>query len=99
MGMLGLLGIGWVGTGSAGDWRWPGPSWRSKGTNSSWDGRCYEKRESKPGEFKREIQCKDGAGRWWGGEWKEEYRDGPCRVSIDAKLDEYKEEVKCERRR
>ena len=99
MGLVGLLGIGFVGTGSAGDWGRLGPSWRSDGIDSSWDGPCQEKREFKPDEFKREIKCKDGVGRWWGGEWKGEYWDGPCKVTIDAKRDEYKEEVKCERRR
>jgi hypothetical protein len=34
-----------------------------------------------------------GHGRWWRGEWKDEFRDGPCQV----KRDEYKEEVKCDR--
>jgi hypothetical protein len=99
MGLLGLLGIGFVGIGTADDWgRWPAP-WRGEGSGLSRDGPCQEKRESKPGEFKREIKCKDGVGRWWGREWKEEYWDGPCKVTIDAKRDEYKEEVKCERRR
>ena len=53
--------------------------------------------ESKRGEFKREIKCKDGVGARWRGEGKHEFRDGPCTVKVDAKRDEYKEEVKCDR--
>jgi hypothetical protein len=37
-----------------------------------------------------------GQGRWWQGDYKEEYWDGPCKVKIEAKRDEFKEEVKCE---
>ena len=37
-----------------------------------------------------------GRGRWWQGDYKEEYWDGPCKVKIEAKRDEFKEEVKCE---
>jgi hypothetical protein len=46
-----------------------------------WDGPCEVKIESKRGEFKREIKCKDGIGAWWDGEWKKEFWDGPCRRS------------------
>jgi hypothetical protein len=42
-------------------------------------------------------QHKSGRGRWWRGEWKEEFWDGPCQVKREAKRDEYKEEVKCDR--
>ena len=38
-----------------------------------------------------------GQGRWWRGEWKDEFRDGPCQVKIEATRDEYKEEVTCDR--
>jgi hypothetical protein len=55
------------------------------------------KLESKRGEFKREIKCKDGVGASWHGEWKKEFWDGPCKVKVEAKRDEYKEEVKCQR--
>jgi len=55
-----------------------------------------EKIESKRGEFKREIKCKDGMGAQWHGEWKKEYRNGPCKVKLEAKYDEFKEEVRCE---
>jgi hypothetical protein len=37
-----------------------------------------------------------GRGRWWHGDYKEEYWDGPCQVRTEAKRDEFKEEVKCE---
>jgi len=56
------------------------------------------KSESKRGEFKREIKCKDGIGADWRGEWKDEYWDGSCLVKQDVKRDEFKEEVKCEQR-
>ncbi len=61
-----------------------------------WDGPCQVKTESKQGEFKREVKCKDGVGSRWRGEWKKEYWDGPCKVKIEAKRDEFKEEAKCE---
>lgn len=61
-----------------------------------WDGPCTVKIESKPGEFKREIKCKDGHGAHWRGSWKREYRDGYCYIKEDVKVDEFKEEVKCE---
>jgi hypothetical protein len=54
------------------------------------------KLESKRGEFKREIKCKDGVGARWREE-KREFRDGPCTVKVEARRDEYKEEVKCDR--
>jgi hypothetical protein len=38
---------------------------------------------------------KSGQGRWWRGEWKEEFRDGPCEVKREAKGGEFKLEVKC----
>jgi hypothetical protein len=38
---------------------------------------------------------KSGQGRWWRGEWKEEFWDGPCRVKLEAKRREFKREVKC----
>jgi len=59
------------------------------------DGPCEVKIESRRGEYKREIKCKDGVGAWWRGEWKSEYRDGPCWIKEDVKHDEYKEEIKC----
>lgn len=61
-----------------------------------WDGPCEVKIESKRGEFKRVIKCKDGIGADWGGEWKREYWDGNCKVKQEAKYDEFKEEIKCE---
>ena len=62
-----------------------------------WSGPCEVKIESKRGEFKREIKCKDGVGARWRGEWKTEFRD--CFIKQEAKRDEFKEEVKCEPRR
>ena len=76
-----------------GQGRWWHGEWREE----FWDGPCEVKLESKHGEFKREVKCKDGAGASWHGEWKKEFRDGPCLVKVEAKRDEYKEEVKCER--
>jgi hypothetical protein len=64
-----------------------------------WDGPCEVKIESKRGEFKRVIKCKDGIGADWGGEWKKEYWDGNCKVKQEAKVDEFKEEIKCEGRK
>jgi hypothetical protein len=26
-----------------------------------------------------------GPGRWWRGEWQDEFRDGPCQVKREAK--------------
>lgn len=74
--------------------RWWGGDWKEE----SWDGPCEVKIESKRGEFKREIKCKDGVGARWRGEWKKEFKDGPCKVKQEAKRDEFKEEVKCERK-
>jgi hypothetical protein len=73
--------------------------WRGEWKEEFWDGPCEVKIESKRGEFKREIKCKDGVGALWAGEWKTEFRDGPCLVKQEAKRDEFKEEVKCEPRR
>lgn len=73
--------------------------WRGEWKEQFWDGPCEVKIESKRGEFKREIKCKDGVGAQWRGEWKKEFRDGPCLVKQEAKRDEFKEEVKCERRK
>lgn len=75
------------------DRRW----WREESKSEYWDGPCQVKTESKGGEYKREIKCKDGYGAPWRGEWKSEFRDGPCFVKQDVKRDEFKEEVKCER--
>lgn len=72
--------------------------WRGESKEEFWDGPCQVKTESKRGEFKREIKCKDGVGAQWRGEWKTEFRDGPCLVKQEAKRDEFKEEVKCEGR-
>jgi hypothetical protein len=69
--------------------------WRGEWKEEFWDSPCEVKLESKRGEFKREIKCKDGVGVSWHGEWKREFQDGPCKVKVDAKRDEYKEEVKC----
>ncbi len=100
LGVLIVVGAG-IGTPSLGDdWRGeggPGRWWRGE-WEEFWDGPCEVKLESKRGEFKREIKCKDGVGARWRGEWKKEFRDGPCQVKLEAKRDEYKEEVKCERR-
>ncbi len=71
--------------------------WEGEWKEEFWDGPCEVKIESKRGEFKREIKCKDGVGAQWDGEWKKEFRDGPCKVKQEAKHDEFKEEVKCDR--
>ncbi len=73
--------------------------WQGEWKEEFWDGPCEVKIESKRGEFKREIKCKDGVGARWRGEGKSEFRDGPCLVKREAKRDEFKEEVKCERRK
>jgi hypothetical protein len=73
-----------------------GQWWRGEWKEEFWDGPCEVKLESKRGDFKREIKCKDGVGARWHGEWKKEFWDGPCKVKLEAKRDEYKEEVKCE---
>jgi hypothetical protein len=81
-------------TGTAGDrGRW----WRGEWKEEFWNGPCEVKLESRRGEFKREIKCKDGVGARWRDRGKREFRDGPCMVKIDAKQDEYKEEVTCDR--
>lgn len=36
-----------------------------------------------------------GQGRWWRGEWKEEFWDGPCEVKLESKHREFKREIKC----
>lgn len=69
--------------------------WQDEWKEEFQDGLCQVKLESKPGEFKREVKCKDGVGADWQGEWKTEFRDGPCLVKQDVKRDEFKEEVKC----
>ena len=73
--------------------------WRGEIRHDFWGGPCEVKTESKPGEYKREVKCKDGVGATWRGEWKTEFRDGPCLIKQEAKRDEFKEEIKCERRR
>lgn len=70
--------------------------WRGESKEEYRDGPCEVKRESKNGEFKREIKCKDGHGARWRGEWKKEFRDGNCQIKQEAKREEFKEEVKCE---
>ena len=42
-----------------------------------------------------EWKDKSGQGRWWRGEWKEEFWDGPCEVKLESKRREFKREVKC----
>jgi hypothetical protein len=84
------LGDDWKDQSGKGRW------WQGDYKEEYWDGPCKVKIESKRGEFKREIKCKDGMGARWHGEWKKEYRDGPCKVKLEAKYDEFKEEVKCE---
>jgi hypothetical protein len=79
--------------GPDGQGRW----WRGEWKEEFWNGPCEVKLESKRGEFKREIKCKDGVGARWREDGKREFRDGPCTVKIEAKRDEYKEEVKCDR--
>ena len=78
---------------TSGHGRW----WRGEWKEEFWNGPCEVKLESKRGEFKREIKCKDGVGARWREEGKREFRDGPCTVKVEAKHDEYKEEVKCDR--
>ena len=73
--------------------------WRGEVREDFWGGPCEVKTESKPGEYKREIKCRNGRGATWRGEWKTEFVDGPCRVKQEAKRDEFKEEIKCEGRR
>lgn len=71
---------------------WWGGEWK----NEHQEGACEVKTESKSGEYKREIKCKDGIGAWWHGDWKREFMDGPCKIKQEAKRDEFKEEVKCD---
>jgi hypothetical protein len=33
-------------------------------------------------------------GRWWRGEWTEEFWDSPCKVKLESKRREFKSEVK-----
>jgi hypothetical protein len=70
--------------------------WHGEWREDYWNRPCEEKIESKPGEFKREVKCKDGIGARWHGEWKEEFWDGPCQVKLEATREVFKEEVKCE---
>ena len=84
------LSDGWKEQSGRGRW------WQGDYKEEYWDGPCQVKTESKQGEFKREVKCKDGIGARWRGEWKKEYWDGPCKVKIEAKRDEFREEVKCE---
>ncbi|MGR8980828.1 MAG: hypothetical protein ACU84H_12170 [Gammaproteobacteria bacterium] len=72
--------------------------WQNDWREDYWDRPCEVKLESKRGEFKREVKCKDGVGANWRGEWKEEFWDGPCKVKLEASREEFKEEVKCEGR-
>jgi hypothetical protein len=74
-----------------------GQWWHGEWKEEFWGGPCEVKLESKRGEFKREIKCKDGVGAGWHGEWKKEFWDGPCKVKVEAKRDVFKEEVKCQR--
>ncbi len=73
--------------------------WRGEMRQDFWDGPCEVKIESKRGEYKREVKCKDGVGATWRGEWTTEFADGPCRIKQEAKRDEFKEEIKCEGRK
>jgi len=70
--------------------------WYENWREPYWESPCELKIESKPGEFKREVKCKDGVGATWSGEWKVEFWDGPCKVKLEATREELKEEVKCE---
>lgn len=69
--------------------------WRSEWRDPYWARPCEVKLESKRGEFKREVKCKDGIGATWRGEWKDEFTDGPCKVKLEASREVFKEEVKC----
>jgi hypothetical protein len=94
VGLALILGLAQTASAAADDrTRW----WRGEWKEAFWDGPCEVKIESKRGEFKREIKCKDGVGAGWREHGKREFRDGPCLVKVDAKRDEYKEEVKCDR--
>lgn len=72
--------------------------WHGSLRDPYWERPCEVKLESKPGEFKREIKCKNGRGATWRGEWKDEFQDGRCKVKLEASRETFKEEVKCERR-
>lgn len=72
--------------------------WRSDWREDRWARPCEVKQESKHGEYKREVKCKDGVGATWRGEWKDEFRDGPCKVKLEASREIFKEEVKCKGR-
>lgn len=101
LGLAMILGIAWAPPAPAHDPRGGpsghGPWWRGDWREEYWNGPCEVKIESRRGEFKREIKCRDGVGaRWRDGE-KREFRDGPCRVKVEARSDWYKEEVKCDR--
>ena len=78
--------------------RWRRNDWRSDWREDRWAMPCEVKQESKRGEFKREVKCKDGIGATWRGEWKDEFRDGPCKVKLEASREVFKEEVKCKDR-
>lgn len=97
--VLMVVGIATVRPAVGDDWKdesGHGRWWHGEWKEEFLDGPCEVKLESKGGEFKREIKCKDGVGALWHGEWKKEFWDGPCKVKVEAKRDEYKEEVKCE---
>jgi hypothetical protein len=72
--------------------------WRNNWREDYWARPCEVKLESKRGEFKTEVKCKDGVGASWHGEWKEEFWDGPCKVKLEASCEEFRKEVKCEGR-
>jgi hypothetical protein len=96
------LMVFWMGIVSpalSGDWKEQsgrGRWWQGDYKGEYLDGPCQVKTETKRGEFKREVKCKDGVGARWRREWKKEYWDGSCKVKLEAKRDEFKEEVKCE---
>jgi hypothetical protein len=92
--LLGSLALPAFADDDSGHRRW----WRKEIRDDYWNRPCEYKIESKPGEFKREIKCRDGIGARWRGEWKEEFRDGRCLVKIEATREVFKEEVKCEGR-
>lgn len=72
--------------------------WRGAWRDPYWERPCEVKVESKQGEFKREVKCKDGIGATWRGKWKDEFWDGPCKVKLEASREVFKEEVKCKER-
>jgi hypothetical protein len=69
--------------------------WQSDWQEQYRDGLCEVKVETKRGEYKREIKCKDGIGASWRGEGIKEFKDGGCLVIQDAKKETFKEVVKC----